>query len=86
MTSPLVIDNTDKSRFELVVDGETAYADYHVTGDTLYIDYVFAPEALRGTGTAGKLMQGLVDIISNRPQKIVPICGYAAAWLKRHRL
>ncbi|WKL56920.1 GNAT family N-acetyltransferase [Asticcacaulis sp. ZE23SCel15] len=81
-----VIDNTAESRFELSVEGEIAYADYHVTGDTLYIDYVFAPDALRGTGAAGKLMQGLVDTVSDRPQKIVPICGYAVAWLKRHRL
>lgn len=79
----LVTDNTEESRFELIVDGHTAYADYHYSGDVLYIDYVFAPEALRGRGAAGQLMSGVGAIARERGNKIVPICGYAAAWLKR---
>ena len=78
-----VIDNTAESRFELVEQGATAYADYRLTPGRLVIDYVFSPPALRGEGTAGRLMQGVVEAARARSLKITPVCGYAAAWLKR---
>ncbi|UDF03451.1 GNAT family N-acetyltransferase [Asticcacaulis sp. AND118] len=78
-----IIDNTAQSRFELTRDGYVAYADYHLQGEVLNIDYVFAPPELRGSGAAGELMKGIVAAARTRGQKIHPICGYAAAWLKR---
>lgn len=80
-----VTDNTALSRFELRVDGHTAFADYRVDGNVLHILHVEAPPALRGTGAAGRLMEGMSEIIRSRQQKILPICGYAAAWLKKHK-
>ena len=71
-------------RFEITQDGHTAYADYRRDVTTLYIDYVFAPEALRGTGAAGRLMAAIMDYAQSEALTIVPICGYAVAWLKRH--
>ncbi len=47
-------DNPERSRFELEVNGEVAYADYRRRPGTLVIAYVYAPPALRGTGTAPK--------------------------------
>ncbi len=73
-----------KLRFELPLNGEVAYADYHIEGDVLFIDYVFAPPALRGTGAAGKVMEGMVAMAKDKDLSITPICGYAASWLKRH--
>lgn len=80
-----IIDNSDAHRFELAVDGHTAFADYRVDNDTLFIDYVEAPEALRGTGAAGNLMEGIMTIAAQKGYAVVPICGYAAAWMRRHR-
>ena len=70
-------------RYEMDQDGATSYADYHRTGDRLYIDYVFSPPELRGSGAAGKLMGALSADARDKGLKITPICGYAAAWLKR---
>lgn len=77
-------DNKAKSRFEYQVDQSTAFANYHVTGETLYIDYVEAPPELRGSGAAGKLMQYVMDTARTQNQKVIPICGYAASWITRH--
>ena len=79
-----IIDNTAAGRFELIEQDQTAYADYRLSADRMIIDYVFSPEALRGAGTAGRLMQGVVQAARTRNLKITPLCGYAAAWLKRH--
>jgi uncharacterized protein len=79
-----VIDNPARGRFELSEDGDTAVADYRINGNTLYIEYVESPPALRGKGTAGRLMRGVMDAARERDLKVIPICGYAAAWIRRH--
>lgn len=66
------------------VEGHTVFANVRQTAGTLYIDYVEAPEALRGKGAASNLMQGVSDIAKAEGLEIVPICGYAAAWMRRH--
>jgi uncharacterized protein len=79
-----ISDNTSAKRFELAEEGHLAYADYRKDGTMLYINYVFSPPELRGKGTAGRLMEGIVEIAKRESLEIYPICGYAASWLKRH--
>lgn len=79
-----VTDNTAAGRYETIEDGHVSYADYRLQGDRLIIDYVFAPPELRGTGAAGRLMEGVAADVRSRGLKITPLCGYAAAWLRRH--
>ncbi|MDO9472057.1 MAG: GNAT family N-acetyltransferase [Caulobacter sp.] len=79
-----ITDNAAAGRYELIEADETAYADYRLENGRLIIDYVFSPPALRGAGTAGRLMEGVVADARRRGLKITPLCGYAAAWLRRH--
>lgn len=76
-------DNKSDQRFEMVEQGMTSWADYRLSGDRLYIDHVESPPALRGTGAAGRLMAAMAADARARGLKITPICGYAAAWLRR---
>lgn len=80
-----VIFNADENRYELRENGHMATADIRLDGQTLVINLVYAPLELRGTGTAGRLMQGIVDDAQSKNLTIHPICGYAAAWLDRHQ-
>jgi hypothetical protein len=73
------------SRYEMDEQGLTSWADYRKAGDRIFIDHVEAPEALRGTGAAGRLMAALSADIRAQGLKITPICGYAAAWLRRSK-
>jgi predicted GNAT family acetyltransferase len=77
-----LVDNSSRSRFELNVDGQTVFANYRREGDVLTILWVEAPPALRGTGAAGRLMTLIGEEARRRGWKIVPVCGYAAAWLR----
>ena len=70
-------------RYEMDEQGETSFADYRRQGDRLYIDYVFSPPVLRGTGASGRLMTALAADAKAKGLKITPICGYAGAWLRR---
>lgn len=81
--------NAVLSRYEMDVNGETVFANVRKTGDTLYIDYVEAPPALRGTGAAGQFMQELMMRLAEENSadgklQVIPICGYAASWMERN--
>lgn len=78
-------DDPGRSRFELEVDGEVAYADYRRQPGALVIAYVYAPPALRGTGTADRLMRAVAETARAEGRQIVSLCGYASSWLRRHR-
>jgi len=75
--------NRDQSRYEMDEEGHTSFADYRLQGERLYVDYVYAPPPLRGSGAAGRLMAALAADARAQGLKITPICGYAAAWLRR---
>ena len=80
-----VIDNAAKSRFELEENGQIAFANYFRRDSVLVIPHVEAPPALRGTGAAGRLMAGVLAIVRERGEKIVPTCSYAASYVRRHK-
>ncbi len=80
-----VTDNPARHRFELAEGGEVAFATYRREADRWFINHVEAPPALRGTGTAGRLMQGVLAPARAAGVKVVPVCGYARAYMQRHR-
>ena len=77
-------DNAAAHRFELDEAGQIVFADYRRAEGQIFIDHVEAPMSLRGTGAGGRLMAAIVRQAREEDAKIVPICGYAAAWLRRH--
>lgn len=80
-----MINNKQLGRFELEINGSTTYANYALERNTILIKYVFAPEELRGTGAASKLMEEIVKFAREQKLKITPICGYAGSWLTKRR-
>lgn len=79
-----VKDNPTLHRFELDMHGQTVFATYRRHGDVVHIAHVEAPPSLRGTGAAGRLMEGIMEIARAQSVKIVPHCSYAALWMRRH--
>ncbi len=80
-----VRDNAANSRFELEEEGQIAFAEYVRRGEVLIIPHVEAPIALRGKGTAGRLMAGVLDRVRAEGLKVVPSCPYAAAFIARNK-
>jgi predicted GNAT family acetyltransferase len=75
-------DNTDAGQYELDIDGQTVFARYRREDGVLTILWVEAPAALRGSGAAGRLMKLVAQEARDRSWRVVPVCGYAAAWLR----
>ena len=78
-------DNREKSRFELDIGGQIVFARYTRGASVLVIRYVEAPPSLRGTGAAGQLMAGVMEIARAEGLKVRPLCSYASAWVRRRR-
>lgn len=79
-----VTDNTAHQRFELEIDGQIVFADYRRKGNVVIVPHVEAPVSLRGSGASGLLMEGMLALLRARGEKIVPLCSYASAYVRRH--
>ena len=76
--------NEAQQRYEMPFGNLVVYANVRKEKNMLYIDYVFAPQELRGKGAAGEFMSQLMNVVRVEKLKTAPICGYAAGWLRRH--
>jgi len=79
-----VTDNPIDRQFELEEHGYVAFASYRRHGDVVTIPHVEAPPALRGTGAAARLMEGIAALARTQGFKVRPTCTYAVAWFRRH--
>ncbi len=77
-------DNAAQGRFELTEEGHLAYASYRIADGRMLIPYVEAAPPLRGTGAASRLMERVAGEARARRLKVVPLCGYASSWFRRH--
>jgi predicted GNAT family acetyltransferase len=79
-----VVNNEAAARFEASVAGETAYLTYeHQPGRIIY-DHAKVPTVLEGHGLAGKITKTALDYARANGLKVVPVCPYVAAYIRKH--
>ncbi|RPE09262.1 N-acetyltransferase [Chitinophaga lutea] len=79
-----LVNNTAQHRFELVIDGHTAFILYrHVPGKTTLI-HTEVPEALEGRGAGNAIVEKTLHYIEEQGDKLVPLCPFVLAYIKRH--
>jgi len=84
-SGPLISDNTARNRFELVVDGETAFLTYERTRDTLTLVHTEVPAGARGQHLGGRLVDFAVSAGHAAGLRLVVICPFARAYLRKRR-
>lgn len=80
----MVRNNTALSRYELDVDGATAFANYRLSPGKVIITHTETPRALRGRGIASQLIQGALEQIRADGLKVVAGCGFVVDYLEKH--
>ncbi len=80
-----VKDNESRSRFELELDGGTAFIDYYRVGRVRVLTHAEVPAAQRGTGIGGRLTAGALELLRARGEQVVPRCPYVAHFIAQHR-
>lgn len=79
-----VADNPALSRYEMVVDGVTAFVVYRRDGDVVELVHTEVPQALSGRGVGTALARGTLDLIRAAGQRTRPLCPFIAAFIQRH--
>lgn len=77
-------DNKARSRYELVVDGHTAFAAYEIEGGIVTFTHTVVPKALQGQGIAGRLISAALADVRARGMKLIAQCSFVAAYLDKH--
>lgn len=84
MTST-VRNNTEKSRYEIVVDEETVgFAAYEDTGTMLVFTHTEIEPGNEGKGYAGTLIQAALDDVREREMLALPTCPFVQSWIGKH--
>ena len=79
-----IINNEEKSRFEMPVEGQTAVIEYTRAGDTYSLNHTEVPSSLEGGGVGKKLAAQALDYIKSKGGKVEPRCSFINAYIKRH--
>jgi predicted GNAT family acetyltransferase len=79
-----VIDNRARHRFELEVDGETAFAEYRREGTNIVFAHTIVPEALAGRGIGSRLVHDALEEVRGEGLKVVPLCPFVDAYIGKH--
>ena len=79
-----VRDNKDRHRFELIVDGHTAFSEYKRTPGLITITHTEVPKELGGRGIGTALAHGLMELIRAEGIKVKPLCPFVKAYIGKH--
>ena len=78
-------DNVEKRRFEADLgDGSFALAEYDLREGKLVLTHTKVPKAHEGQGIGSALVRFALRSARERGLRVVPICPFVAAYIKRH--
>jgi predicted GNAT family acetyltransferase len=77
--------NEDKKRFELEVDGKTAFIEFILNNENiLFLTHTEVPIGLEGKGVGSTIVSKTLNYIKEKGYTLAPLCPFVAAYLKRH--
>jgi predicted GNAT family acetyltransferase len=80
-----VVDNPDRSRFEIAVDGKPAgLATYRLRPGVITFLHTEIDDAYEGQGLGGKLVRAALDSARQRGLRVIPSCPFVKSWIERH--
>lgn len=79
-----ITNNVSERRFEVRINGLLSKLDYIQDEDTFVITHVGVQPELRGQGVAGILTQAGLEFAKAKSLRVIPMCSYATAYIRRH--
>jgi len=81
---PSVTDNRDAHRFELTIDGQTAFLVYERTSSVLRLIHTEVPLPLRHRHLGDALVVAALDQARVEGLRVVAVCPFVQAYLRKH--
>jgi hypothetical protein len=73
----------DRSRYELLVDGElVGVAAYRIDGDRIVFPHTEITRAKRGQGLGALLVRGALDDVRTTGRDVVPLCWFVREFIE----
>ena len=80
-----VVDNPDRHRFEIDLgDGSFAFAAYTMPKGKIMFTHTEVPSAHEGRGLGTLLIESALAAARERGLKVIPICPFFAAYIRKH--
>jgi predicted GNAT family acetyltransferase len=79
-----VVDNPEKHRYEISVDGLTAFTTYRIADGVITFIHTEVPPEFRGKGIGSKLVRGELEAARARGLKVIPRCEFVAGYIDKH--
>jgi uncharacterized protein len=85
MSDLVVRDNPEELRYEAVRDDVlVGLIRYRTEPGVVVLIHTEVDEAVEGTGVGSQLVRGALDDLRDRGLRLVPLCPFVAAYLRRH--
>jgi predicted GNAT family acetyltransferase len=81
---PQVRHNAEAHRFEALLDGDLARADYRRHGDVMRLVHTEVPVRFEGRGVASALVRAALDYARAEKLRVEPACSYVVSYMRRH--
>jgi predicted GNAT family acetyltransferase len=79
-----VTDNPAQHRYELSLDGHTAFASYRRDGDVLLVYHTEVPREFESRGIGSALVKAMLELARAEGLKVKPLCSFVSAYMQRH--
>jgi predicted GNAT family acetyltransferase len=83
-TGSRVVDNRASNRFEVTVDGNTAFLLYERAPGAMTLIHTEVPPALRGRHLGERLVEAALESARTAGLRIIAVCPFARAYMRRH--
>ena len=80
-----VRDNPALHRFELLLDGHTAFAEYKRAPGEITFVHTVVPDTLGGRGVGSALARGALDQVRKTGEKVIAQCPFIAGFIKKNK-
>ena len=81
---PDIRDFPARHRYEIEVDGVTAYVLYRRKPGVITFVHTEVPKELAGKGIGSRLARHVLEAARADGVKVVPTCPFIASWMKKH--
>lgn len=79
-----VVNNEKAHRFEVELDGETAFAEYSLVDHGIILPHTLVPESFEGKGVGSALAKAALGFAREHNLKVIPTCPFMAAYITKH--